>query len=202
VQVVAIDPSAAFRKALRIWLPRTAVSVDAFHLVLLGNDMLTEVRQRLTQELKGRRGRTADPVRANRRLLLRAGETLSDRGRDRLRKVFDLDDPTGKLQTAWKVKEQLRALLRTGSLQDATAAKDRLEVLVARAAQPETTRLWRTVCRWWQETEVLIVTGGTTAKVEENNTAIQHLKRTGRAFVNSRNYTTRMMLRSAARTAV
>jgi transposase len=142
------------------------------------------------------------PGPANRRLLLRAGKTLSDRGRDRLRKVFDLDDPTGKLQTAWKVKEQLRALLRTGSLQDAAAAKDRLEVLVARAAQPETTRLWRTVCRWWQEIEVLIVTGATTAKVEANNTAIQHLKRTGRGFVNSRNYTTRIMLRSAARTAV
>jgi hypothetical protein len=78
-------------------------------------------------------------VSAIRRLQLRAGETLSDRGRDRLRKVFDLDDPTGKLQTAWKVKEQLRALLRTGSLQDAAAAKDRLGVLVERAAQPETT---------------------------------------------------------------
>ena len=143
-----------------------------------------------------------DPVRANRRLLLRAGETLSDRGRDRLRKVFDLDDPTGKLQTAWNVKDQLRALLRTGSLQDAAAAKDRLGVLVKPAAQPETTRLWRTVCRWWKEIEVLIVTGATTAKVEANNTAIQHLKRTGRGFVNSRNYTTRIMLRSAARTAV
>lgn len=44
-QVVAIDPSAAFRKALRMWLPRTAVSVDTFHLAKLGNDMLTEVRQ-------------------------------------------------------------------------------------------------------------------------------------------------------------
>jgi hypothetical protein len=108
VHVVAIDPSAVFRKALRMWLPRTAVSVDAFHLVLLGNDMLTEVRQRLTQQTHGRRGRGTDPVRANRRLLLRAGKTLSDRGRDRLRKVFDLDDPTGKLQTAWNVKEQLR----------------------------------------------------------------------------------------------
>jgi hypothetical protein len=129
VQVVAIDPSAVFRKALRMWLPRTAVSVDAFHLVLLGNNMLTEVRQRLTQELKGRRGRTADPVRANRRLLLRAGETLSDRGRDRLRKVFDLDDPAGTLQAAWLVKEQLRDLLNPGSLADAAAAKDRLQSL-------------------------------------------------------------------------
>jgi transposase len=53
VQVAAIDPSAAFRKALRMWLRRTAVSVDAFHLVKLGNDMLTEVRQRLTQQAHG-----------------------------------------------------------------------------------------------------------------------------------------------------
>lgn len=201
VQVVAIDPSAAFRKALRMWLPRTAVSVDAFHLVLLGNNMLTEVRQRLTQETKGRRGRTADPVWANRRLLLRAAETLSDRGSDRLRQVFDLDDPSGKLQAAWNIKEQLRVLLRTGSLEDAAAAKTRLQELVQQAAQPETNRLWRTVCRWWKEIEVLIVTGATTAKVEANNTAIKHLKRTGRGFVNGRNYTTRIMLRSAARTA-
>ena len=73
VQIVAIAPSAASRKALRMWLPRTAVSVDTFDLVLLGNNMLTEVRQRLTQETKGRRGRTTDPIWANRRLLLRAG---------------------------------------------------------------------------------------------------------------------------------
>jgi transposase len=79
--------------------------------------------------------------------------------------------------------------------------KYRLQELVGIAAQPETNRLWRTVCRWWNEIEVLIVTGATTAKVEANNTAIKHLKRTGRGFVNSRNYTTRIMLRSAARTA-
>ncbi len=201
VQVVAIDPSAAFRKALRMWLPRTAVSVDAFHLVKLGNDMLTEVRQRLTQQVHGRRGRSIDPVWANRRLLLRAGDTLPDRARDRLSTVFDTDDATGKLRAAWLVKEQLRALLTTGSLADAAAAKDRLQVLVERAVQPETNRLWRTVCRWWKEIEVLIVTGATTAKVEANNTAIKHIKRTGRGFTNARNYKTRILLRSAARTA-
>lgn len=36
-----------------MWLPRTAVSVDAFHLVLLGNNMLTEVRHRPSQEIRG-----------------------------------------------------------------------------------------------------------------------------------------------------
>lgn len=201
VQVVAIDPSAAFRKALRTWLPPAAVSVDAFHLVLLGNNLLTEARQRLTQETEGRRGRTADPVWANRRLLLRARETLSDRGCNRLKHVFDTDDTAGKMQKARNVKEQLRTLLRTGSLEDAAAAKRRLQELVGIAARPKTHRLWRTVCRWSNDIEVLIVAGATTAKVEANNSAIKQLKRTGRAFVKSRNSNRRIMLRSAARTA-
>ncbi|HEV7788979.1 MAG TPA: transposase [Pseudonocardia sp.] len=81
VEVVAIDPSAAFRKALREHLPHAAVSVDPFHLVKLTNDMLTQVRQRVVRERKGRRGRSADPAWTNRRLLLRAGDTLSPRPR-------------------------------------------------------------------------------------------------------------------------
>ena len=76
-----------------------------------------------------------------------------------------------------------------------------MQTLVEQAAQPETNRLWRAVCRWWKEIEVLIVTGATTAKVESNNTAIKHIKRTGRGFTNARNYKTRILLRSAARTA-
>jgi hypothetical protein len=76
------------------------------------------------------------------------------------------------------VKEQLRALLATGSLADAAVAKSRLQTLVEQAAQPETNRLWRTVCRWWKEIEVLIVTGATTAKVEpttpRSNTSKEH----------------------------
>jgi hypothetical protein len=100
--------------------------------------------------------------------------------------VFATDDATGKLQAAWLVKEQVRTLLATGSLADAAAAKDRLKELVERAAQPETNRLWRTICRWWKEIEVLIVTDATTAKVEANNTAIKtHQKRTGRGFTNA-----------------
>jgi transposase len=108
---------------------------------------------------------------------------------------------TGKLQAAWLVKEQLRTLLATGSLADAAAARDQLQALVVKAVKPETNRLWRTVCRWWKEIEVPIVTGATTAKVEDNNTAIKHIKRTGRGFINARNYKTRILLRSAARTA-
>ncbi|MDQ0240159.1 MULTISPECIES: ISL3 family transposase [Arthrobacter] len=201
VQVVAIDPSAAFRKALRMWLPRTAVAVDHFHLVSLANQAVTEARQNLSQQVKGRRGRAVDKAWAHRMLLLRAGDTLTEKAAHRLSEVFAADDPTGTLQAVWQVKEQLRFLLRTGSLEDAATAKQELEDLVKAAARPETSRLYRTVCRWWKEIEVLIVTGATTGKVEANNTAIKQIKRTARGYRNPSNYKSIILLRSAARTA-
>src|SRR5665648_318408 len=45
VAVGAIDPSAAFRSAVRHLLPKARVSVDHFHLVKLANDMVTAVRR-------------------------------------------------------------------------------------------------------------------------------------------------------------
>ncbi|WP_437770052.1 ISL3 family transposase [Arthrobacter sp. KNU40] len=201
VQVVAIDPSAAFRKALRMWLPRTAVAVDHFHLISLANQAVTETRQNLSQQVKARRGRAVDKAWAHRMLLLRAGNTLTEKAAHRLAEVFAADDPTGTLQAVWKVKEQLRVLLRTGSLEDAATAKNELEELVKAAGRPETNRLYRTVCRWWKEIEVLIITGATTGKVEANNTAIKNIKRTARGYRNPANYKSVILLRSAVRTA-
>jgi transposase len=182
VQVVAIDPSAAFRKALRMWLPRTAVAVDHFHLVSLGNQAMTEARQNLSRRVKGRRGRGVDRAWAHRVLLLRAGDTLTGKAAHRLADVFAADDPTGSLEAVWKVNEQLRVLLPTGSLADAAAAKDDLRVLVEAAAPQETNKLYRAVFRWWKEIEVLIVTGATTGKVAANNTGIKHINRIARGY--------------------
>ena len=92
--------------------------------------------------------------------------------------LFAVNDPTGTLQAVWKVKEQLRVLLRTGSLDDAAAAKIELEQLVKKAAQPETNGVYPTVCRWFKEIDVLIVTGARIGKVEANNTPIKNIKRT------------------------
>lgn len=158
---------------------------------------MTETRQNLSQQVKGRRGRAIDKAWAHRMLLLRGGENLSCRATARLEEVFALDDPTGTLQAVWKVKEQLR----TGSLEDAGAAKNVLEELVKAAARPETNRLYRTVCRWWKEIEVLIITGATPGKVEANNTAIKNIKRTARGYRNAANYKSVILLRSAIRTA-
>ncbi len=201
VEVVAIDPSAAFRKALREQLPAAAVSVDPFHLVKLGNDMVTGVRQRVVRDRKGRRGRTSDPAWTNRRLLLRAGNTLSSGALARLKATLRADDPTDEIGAAWGIKELLRTLLTSGSLADAHEHKMRLGVAVLAADMPETTRLWNTINTWWDAIEVLIVTGVTNARTEAANTGIKQIKRTGRGYRNPANYRTRILLTSAARTA-
>jgi transposase len=201
VEVVAIDPSAAFRKAIRTHLPCAGVSVDAFHLIQLANQCLTAVRQRLVRDHKGRRGRLVDPAWANRRLLLRGADTLSPGGWARLEKVLRTDDPTDELGAAWGIKEQVRRLLKTSSLADAHEAKMLLGHYVMVANMPETDRLWNTICEWWTEIEVLVVTGVTNARTEAANTSIKNIKRTGRGFPNPDNYKARILLRSAAKTA-
>ena len=201
VEVVAIDPSAAFRRALREHLPAAAISVDAFHLVKLANNMVTAVRQRVVRDRTGRRGRGVDPAWVNRRLLLRAGDTLSPRGLARLKATLRTDDPTDEIGAAWGIKEQLRRLLTSASLAEAAEQKMLLGLYVLAADMPESNRLWATIDAWWEAIEVLIVTGVTNARTEAANTGIKQTKRTGRGYRNPAHYRARILLAGAARSA-
>ena len=100
VQVVAIDPSAPYAAGIRRSLPHARIVLDHFHLVMLANKALTDVRQRVSREQHDRRGRKQDPAWAHRRLLLRAGDTLSPKALARLRTVLATDDPSGQLSAA------------------------------------------------------------------------------------------------------
>ncbi|MBK8468413.1 MAG: ISL3 family transposase [Actinomycetales bacterium] len=73
---VCMDLSASYLKAVTTALPDAVVVADRFHLVRLGNDMLTELRQRVTREDRGRRGRKKDPEWASRRRLLTGHDRL------------------------------------------------------------------------------------------------------------------------------
>ncbi len=70
IKIVVIDASAPYASGIRAALPNVKIAVDKWHLVALANQMVTEVRQRVTRELLSRRGTVADPVWVNRRLLL------------------------------------------------------------------------------------------------------------------------------------
>ncbi|WP_425550490.1 transposase [Arthrobacter gyeryongensis] len=85
VQVVAIDPSAAFRKALRMRLPPTAV--DHFHVISMANQSVTETLQNLCMPFKGRNGRTVDNAWAHRMVLLRRRHPHGEGSPPALRRV-------------------------------------------------------------------------------------------------------------------
>ena len=77
--MVAVDPSAPFAAALRDVLPHATLVVDHWHLHRLANLMLSQVRQRVTQQVHGHRGRSNNDSWAYRRLLLRAARHLLDK---------------------------------------------------------------------------------------------------------------------------
>ena len=166
---------------------------------IAAGEMLTEVRQRVTREVLGRRGRKEDSVWAHRMLLLRAGDRLTDAGLHRLEQVFD-DEDYEQVAAAWAVKERLRALLAARDIPAVQNARIDFEMAVAAADMAETDKLAATVGNWWTEIKVFVRTQVTNARTESANTGIKQIKRTGRGYRNPAHYQGRILLRSARRT--
>lgn len=61
IEIVVIDPSAPYASGIRAVLPNALIAVDGWHLVALANQMVTEVRQRVTRDQLGHRGTVAEP---------------------------------------------------------------------------------------------------------------------------------------------
>jgi len=202
IDVVAIDPSAPYASGIRRALPHARIVLDHFHLVMLGNQMVTDVRQRVQREQQGRRGMTVDPAWAHRRLLLRAGDTLGPKSLARLATVFRDDDPTAEIAVAWAAKELLRQLLAAHgptrySRHETAHRRTRFLHACAVADMPETTRLAGTIEKWWPEIEAFLELGVTNARTEGYNRIIKQIKRVACGFRNQANYERRIMLHSA-----
>ena len=198
IELVVIDPSAPYASGIRTALPHARIAVDHWHLVRLANDpvlgdMVTEVRQRVARERHGRRGITADPVWAHRRMLLTAGDRLSRRQLTRLREVLDTDDPTDEIGAAWGCKELLRQLLAEHDPERIRHRLWRFYDACARADMPETTRLATTVETWWPAIAVALAEQVTNARTEGFNRIIKQVKRVGCGFRNIDNYQRRIM---------
>ena len=208
VEIVAVDPSTPYAAAVRDALPAARVAVDHFHLVALANAAVTAVRQRVTREQLGRRGRRRDPIWANRRLLLRGRERLSERAMARMWNGAIDHESTGQLLAAWIAKEELRALLALGARGGPREEVDRrlwtFYSWCAETEVPELHTLAATIEAWWPAVEVFLATGITNARTEGTNRLVKQVKRAACGFRNRGNYRTRVRLlctRSTRRTA-
>jgi transposase len=125
---VTIDLSASYLRAVTDALPNAVVVADRFHLVRLANDMVTEVRQHATRDVRGRRGRKRDPEWAGRRKLLIAHERLDPAAFAKLwNALIDAGDPGIEILHAYTVKENLRHLLAlSATFPERSLIRDRL----------------------------------------------------------------------------
>jgi len=200
VQVVAMDPCSAYRHAVSQALPHARIVADHFHIVRLANEMVTDVRQRVARETLGRRGRSSDPAWVNRRLLLRAGDQLSNRGLDRLITTFATNDPTEEIAAAWAVKEQLRMLLAASDRHTISERLHRFHQTVIAADLPEATRLASTIEAWWPQIEAFCQTRITNAATEGTNRMIKDAARIAFGFRNLDNQRRRVRFHCTRRT--
>ena len=204
IEVVLIDPHAGYAAAVRAALPDAQIAVDHFHLIMLANRAVTVIRQRVTRELLGRRGRKIDPAWANRRLLLRGRERLSEAALARMWNGCVDHDPTGQILSAWIAKEELRALCalaaaggHPGEIRNRLYAFYRWCV---DAQIPELTTLAETIETWWPAIEVFLTTGLTNARTEGTNRLIKQVKRAACGFRNRENYRRRVRLHCTRQT--
>jgi transposase len=193
IKIVVIDPSAPYASGIRAALPNVKIAVDKWHLVALANQMVTEVRQRVTRDLLGRRGTVADPVWVNRRLLLTAAEHLSAKQWKRLSRMLDDHDPTNEIGAAWGVKERLRMLLAE---REPAKIRRRLADFYDAAIDArllEATRLAETIQTWWPAILVALTEDITNARTEGFNRIIKQTKRVGCGYRNMINYQRRIL---------
>jgi transposase len=193
VEIVVIDPSAPYASGIRAALPDALIAVDGWHLVALANQMVTEVRQRVTREQLGRRGTVADPVWVNRRLLLTGADHLSTKQWRRLHSMLDNGDPTREIGAAWGVKERLRLLLKE---REPSKIRWRLADFydaAIDAQMPEATRLANTIQTWWPALLVALTHNVSNARTEGFNRVIKQTKRVGCGYRNLGNYQRRIL---------
>ena len=193
IELVVIDPSAPYASGVRAALPHARVAVDKWHLVALANQMVTEVRQRVTRERLGRRGTTAEATWAHRQLLLTGYEHLSTKQVARLQTTLAAEDTTNEIGAAHAVKERLRLLLDAS---DPPVIRARLFDFYNAAADShmaETTRLATTVQTWWPAILTALTENVTNARTEGFNRIIKDTKRVGCGYRNMTNYRRRIL---------
>jgi transposase len=193
IKIVVIDPSAPYASGIRAALPDAKIAVDKWHLVALANQMVTEVRQRVTRDLLGRRGTVADPIWVNRRLLLTAAEHLSPRQWARLHRMLDDHDPTNEVGAAWGVKERLRRLLAESEPSEIRRRLADFYDAAIDAQLPEASRLAETIQTWWPAILVALREDASNARTEGFNRIIKQTKRVGCGYRNMINYQRRIL---------
>jgi transposase len=158
IEVVSIDPSEAYRQAIRSALPAARIVADRFHLVRGANTALDAVRRDRQRQAPTRRPRGVrqggqhgtwrpELYRARHRLL-KARERLTERDRHRLSDLFNRDPITAE---AWGLKEAFRSIYLAANREQATERLNAFLDAVDRSGLPAFEAFAKGVRQWQEE---------------------------------------------------
>ena len=142
----------------------------------------------------GHRGRSGDPLYGIRRLLLRAGETLSEPARGRLEIGLASGDPRDEVLDAWLAKEALRAMYAAATYAEASTRFDAFVAECKGSRVPELHSLARTALRWRTQILAYHLTGASNGRTEAVNLVVKKVQRVAHGFRNFANYRLRVLL--------
>ena len=165
-------------------------------MIRLGNQVVTEVRQRTQQDVCGHRGRKGGPLYDIRRLLLVGEERLSVSARCRIDQAWHIPGVTAcdEVACAWVAKELLRDVYAAQNLEVASRRLEAFHAWANKVDVPEVDRLSRTLRTWETETLNYHRTGATNGPTEAVNLILEKTRGLGHIFCNRDNYWLHLLL--------
>jgi transposase len=201
VEVVAMDGFTGFKTATTEELPEAVTVMDPFHVVRLAGDALDRCRRRVQQSTHGHRGRRDDPLYRARRTLHTGADLLTDKQKDRLADLFDVDlhgDAHVEVEATWGIYQQMitayREPDRARGSQLMTALIDSVSRDVPKALS-ELITLGRTLKKRADDVLAYFDRPGTSnGPTEAINGRLEHLRGSALGFRNLTNYIARSLL--------
>jgi transposase len=196
VEVVAMDGFSGFKTATADELPQAVTVMDPFHSVRLGGDALQECRRRVQQDLHGHRGRRTDPLFRARRTLMTGADLLTDRQRQRLDKLFAVEDHV-QVEVTWSVYQAMVAAYRAKTPAEGRRILARLIDSLASVppALVELAKLGRTLAKRRDDVLAYFDRPHTSnGPTEAINGRLEHLRGTALGFRNLTHYIARCLL--------
>lgn len=197
VKTVAMDGFTGYKSAVHEVISHATTVMDPFHVVQLAGDKLTACRQRLQQEILGRRGRRGDPLFVARRLLLKTNKLIEDKARDKVDAILQ-DEKYRPLVEIWKVYQAIIEAYRHDSpgkgRMRMSAVIDALDSTNTKSI-PELRTLARTLKR--RRDDILAYFThpySSNGPTEGINGRIEHLRGIALGFRNPENYIKRSLL--------
>ena len=176
IEVVSIDLSAAYQKALREALPGVAVVFDKFHLARLAQQALDEVRRTLVRQLPPEERR---PLKRTRWALLKNPDALDPAQQGKLATIQRSNAP---LYRAYLLKESFLDLLAGPSAEQARAELKAWLAWASRSRLRPFVRLGRTVRKHLDGILQALHTGLTNARLEGMNNKVRLLSHRAYGF--------------------